>query len=150
MYKIILLLLLTLPAEARESVMFEYNPYTTHLDNSYDYNSDTHVVGFEYCLGNRWCMNTSIFKNSFYANSMTIGAGYNVYRVQNFNFDALFGLVGGYPAGTLKSLCLGSTCAYISPRVSYSYTINNHLVLKPSVKGFGSALVFSIGLEYVF
>ena len=79
---------------------------------------------------------------------MSIGTGYNIWSKYNFNLDVLWGIVGGYKEGDLKSLCFSTTCLYITPRITYSYHLTDNLIIKPSVKLFGSAINAAIGLEY--
>ena len=150
MYKFMFLLMFSFSV-ASESLTVEFGVYTKHLtDIDYsDLNEDNNLIAIEYNI-EKWYMNASIFKNTFNDNSMSIGSGYNIWSKYNFNLDVLWGIVGGYKEGDLKSLCFSTTCLYITPRVTYSYHLTDNLIIKPSVKLFGSAFNAAIGLECDF
>lgn len=151
MLKLIFLLFFSLGAQANESITVEFGVFTHHLTDvdSDSINEDNNLIALEYNI-DKWYLNVATFDNTFHDKSMSIGSGYNIWSKYNFNLDVLWGIVGGYKEGDLKSLCFKTTCAYISPRITYTHHLYKCLSVKPSLKGFGSALTAAIGLECKF
>ena len=147
MLKFLILLLLSFNLYAQESIMIERGIYVTHLDSG-DYNEDNNILAVELNVDNLY-FNISAFDNSFYDHSVSFGSGYKFYSVSGFNFDLLYGVVTGYKDHLLTP-CLGMLCAYIVPRISYDMNLTERVAISQSVKLFGTAVVFGVGLKYKF
>ena len=138
-----------------ESVTLEFGIpngtwHLTDVDTYGEINEDNNLFAVEYSPDDKWYIYFCTFDNTFYDKSMCIGTGYNLWSKYGLKLDALWGIVGGYKEGDLKSLCFKTTCAYISPRITYTHHLYKCLSVKPSLKGFGSAFNAAIGLECKF
>ncbi len=140
---------------AANSLRVEQGLFTKHTRGNIDkangkaLNEKNEYIGLQYSFGN-WRVNASKFVNSFYYDTYTFGAGYNLFKYDGLYADLNVGYVNGYHKSYRGSKWdRWYKFVYVAPEVGY--TVNyRQLGFNVNTKFLGNAFSVNAGLEWRF